>query len=101
HTTLLRIQNTRRPGKGAQVDPQMGCNPRGRARQSEATRFARSLQHRQWGMGGQRLPLGPDRVEPEGEGLAEPYPSARRSQSSAVRAPEVGEHDALEGARPC
>src|SRR5262249_19155282 len=37
----------------------------------------------------------------EGEGLAEPYPSARRSQSSAVRAPEVGEHDALEGARPC
>src|SRR5262249_14920936 len=36
-----------------------------------------------------------------GEGLAEPYPSARRSQSSAVRAPEVGEHDALEGARPC
>ena len=35
------------------------------------------------------------------KGLAEPYPSARRSQSSAVRAPEVGEHDALEGARPC
>src|SRR5262245_30794536 len=52
-------------------------------------------------MGGQRLPLEPDRGEPEGEGLAEPYPSARRSQSSAVRAPEVGEHDALEGARPC
>src|SRR5262249_37867663 len=48
-----------------------------------------------------RIPLGPDRGEPEGEGLAEPYPSARRSQSSAVRAPEVGEHDALEGARPC
>src|SRR5262245_27511001 len=52
-------------------------------------------------MGGQRLPLEPDRGEPEGEGLAEPYPSARRSQSFAVRAPEVGEHDALEGARPC
>src|SRR5499427_4979665 len=52
-------------------------------------------------MGGQRLPLGPDRGEPEGEGLAGPYPPARRSQSSAVRAPEVGEHDALEGARPC
>src|SRR5262245_25662155 len=52
-------------------------------------------------MGGQRLPLEPDRGEPEGEGLAEPYPSARRSLSSAVRAPEVGEHDALEGARPC
>src|SRR5262249_30399605 len=52
-------------------------------------------------MGGQRLPLAADRGEPEGEGLAEPYPPARRSQSSAVRAPEVGEHDALEGARPC
>ena len=47
------------------------------------------------------LPLGPDRGEPEGEGLAEPYPPARRTQSSAVRAPEVGEHEALEGARPC
>ena len=42
-----------------------------------------------------------DRGEPEGEGLAEPYPPARCTQSSAVRAPEVGEHDALEGARPC
>src|SRR5262245_16842019 len=52
-------------------------------------------------MGGQRLPLGADRGEPEGEGLAEPYPPARRSQSSTVRAPEVGEHDAREGARPC
>jgi IS5 family transposase len=28
-------------------------------------------------------------------------PPACRSQSSAVRAPGVGEHDALEGARPC
>src|SRR5712671_2372783 len=37
----------------------------------------------------------------EEKGLAEPYPPARRTQSSAVRAPEVGEHDALEGARPC
>src|SRR5262249_27223288 len=37
----------------------------------------------------------------EGEGLAEPYPPARCTQSSAVRAPEVDEHDALEGARPC
>ena len=27
--------------------------------------------------------------------------TARRTQSSADRAPEVGEHDALEGARPC
>src|SRR5262249_32781324 len=53
------------------------------------------------GVGGQRLPLGADRGEPEGEGLAEPYPPARCTQSSAVRAPEVGEHDALEGARPC
>src|SRR5215470_1760315 len=97
----LRLQEPPRRGQGAQADPQMGCNPRGRARQSEARRSARSLQHRQRGMGGQRLPLGPDRGEPEGEGLAEPYPSARRSQSSAVRAPEVGEHDALEGARPC
>src|SRR5262245_31242318 len=79
----------------------MGCDGRGRARQSEARRSARSLQHRQRGVGGQRLPLGPDRGEPEGEGLAEPYPPARRTQSSAVRAPEVGEHDALEGARPC
>src|SRR6516164_403806 len=41
------------------------------------------------------------RGEPEGEGLAEPYPPARCTQSSAVRAPEVGEHDALEGARRC
>src|SRR5215468_7147146 len=98
---LLRLQEPPRRGQGAQADPQMGCNRRGRARQSEARRSARSLQHRQWGMGGQRLPLGADRGEPEGEGLAEPYPPARRSQSSAVRAPEVGEHDALEGARPC
>src|SRR5262249_53040066 len=60
--------------------------PRGHARQSEARGSARSLQHRQWGMGGQRLPLGPDRGEPEGEGLAEPY---RRSQSSAVRCAPV------------
>src|SRR6516165_8811938 len=66
-----------------------------------ARRSARSLQHRQRGVGGQRLPLGADRGEPEGEGLAEPYPPARCTQSSAVRAPEVGEHDALEGARPC
>ena len=62
---------------------------------------ARSLQHRQGGLGGQRLPLGADRGGPEGEGLAEPYPPARRTRSSAVRAPEVGEHDALEGTRPC
>src|SRR6516225_10607457 len=98
---LLRLQEPPRRGQGAQADPQMGCNRRGRARQSEARRSARSLQHRQRGMGGPRLPLGPDRGEPEGEGLAEPYPPARRSQSSAVRAPEVGEHDALEGARLC
>ena len=38
---------------------------------------------------------------PEGEGLAEPYPPARRAKSSAVGAPEVGEYDALEGARAC
>src|SRR5262249_37766714 len=98
---LLRLQEPPRRGQGAQADPQMGCNPRGRARQSEARRSARSLQHRQRGMGGQRLPLGPDRGEPEGEGLAGPYPPARCTQSSAVRAPEVGEHGALEGARPC
>src|SRR6478672_1371015 len=98
---LLRLQEPCRRGQGAQADPQMGCDGRGRARQSEAGRCARSLQHRQGGLGGQRLPLGPDRGGPEGEGLAEPYPPARRTQSSAVRAPEVGEHDALEGARPC
>src|SRR3981081_1810108 len=79
----------------------MVCDGRGHARQSEAGRWARSLQHRQGGLGGQRLPLAPDRGGPEGEGLAEPYPPARRTQSSADRAPEVGEHDALEGARPC
>jgi Transposase domain (DUF772)/Transposase DDE domain len=72
-----------------------------RARQSEAGRYARSLQHRQGGLGGQRLPLGADRGGPEGEGLAEPYTPARRAQSSAVRAPEIGQHDPLEGARPC
>ena len=38
---------------------------------------------------------------PEGEGLAEPSPAARRTQPPAVRAPEGGEHDAREGARPC
>jgi len=43
--------------------------------------------------------LGADRGGPEGEGLAKPYPPACRTQSSAVRAPEVGEHDALEGPR--
>ena len=98
---LLRLQEPPRRGQGAQADPQMGCDGRGRARQSEAGRCARSLQHRQGGLGGQRLPLGADRGGPEGEGLAEPYPPARRAQSSAVGAPEVGEHDALEGARPC
>src|SRR6266516_4622047 len=35
----------------------MGCDGRGRARQSEAGRCARPLQHRQEGLGGQRLPL--------------------------------------------
>src|SRR6201993_507095 len=98
---LLRLQEPPRRGQGAQADPQMGCNRRGRARQSEARRSARSLQHRQRGVSGQRLPLGADRGEPEGEGLAEPYPPARRTKSSAVGAPEVGEHDAREGARPC
>jgi transposase len=87
--------------KGAQADPQMGCDGRGCARQSEAGRRARSLQHRQRGLGGQRLPLGGDRSPPEGEGVAEPHPPARRAQPSAVSAPEVGEHDAFEGARPC
>src|SRR6266404_8670085 len=79
----------------------MGCDGRIRARQPEAGRCARSLQHWQGGLGGQRLPLGADRGMPESEGLAEPYPPARRTRSTAVRAPEVGEHDALEGTRPC
>jgi transposase, IS5 family len=39
-------------------------------------------------------------VRADTEGLAEPYPPARRPQSSAVRASQVGEHDTLEGARP-
>src|SRR2546429_7932494 len=46
-------------------------------------------------------PLGADRGRPESEGLAEPYPPARRTRSTAVRGPEVGVHDALEGTRPC
>src|SRR5436309_3421372 len=79
----------------------MGCDGRIRARQPEAGRCARSLQHWQGGLGGQRLPLGADRGRPESEGLAEPYPPARRTKSSAVGAPEVGEHDALEGTRAC
>ena len=58
-----------------------------RARQPEARRCARSRQHRQGGVGRQRLPLGRDRGAPEGEGLEEPHPPARRTQSSAVRAP--------------
>src|SRR5260221_3745055 len=53
-------QEPPRRGQGAQADPQMGCDGRGRARQSEAGRCARSLQYRQWGLGGQRLPLGAD-----------------------------------------
>src|SRR5258708_29898126 len=97
---LLRLQEPPRRGQGAQADPQMGCDGRSRARQSEAGRCARSVQHRQGGLGGQRLPLGRDRGGPEGEALAEPHPPAGRTQSSAVRAPEDGEHDALEGARP-
>jgi hypothetical protein len=41
------------------------------------------------------------RGAPEGEGLAGPYPPARRTQQpSALRAPEVGEHDALEVRAP-
>ena len=36
-----------------------------------------------------------------GKGPAQPYPPARRTQSSTVRAPEVSEHHALEGARSC
>src|SRR5205823_5915412 len=56
----LGLQEPPRRGQGAQADPQMGCDGRGRARQSEAGRCARSLQYRQWGLGGQRLPLGAD-----------------------------------------
>src|SRR6266566_3204940 len=41
---LLRLQEPCRRGQGAQADPQMGCDGRGRARQSEAGRCARSLQ---------------------------------------------------------
>jgi hypothetical protein len=37
-----------------------------------------SIRKRQ-GLGGQRLPLSGDRSPPEGEGLAEPYPPARRT----------------------
>ena len=70
-------------------------------RQSNAGRKPYDTILKRQGLGGQRLPLAPDRGGPEGEGLAEPYPPARRTQLSAVRAPEVGEHDALEGARPC
>src|SRR5216110_1663258 len=70
-------QEPPRRGQGAQADPQMGCDGRGRARQSEAGRCARPLQHRQEGLGGQRLPLAPDRGGPEGEGPAESYPPAR------------------------
>src|SRR5260221_70862 len=98
---LLRLQEPSRRGQGAQADPQMGCDGRGRARQSEAGRCARSLQHRQGGLGGQRLPLGADLGGRRIIKKKEPNPPARRTQSSAVRAPEVGEHDALEGARPC
>src|SRR5438876_5720880 len=35
---LLRLQEPPRRGQGAQADPQMGCDGRGRARQSEAGR---------------------------------------------------------------
>src|SRR6266404_7010364 len=62
---LLRLQEPPRRGQGAQADPQMGCDGRSRARQSEAGRCARSVQHRQGGLGGQRLPLGRDRGRPE------------------------------------
>ena len=77
-------------GVDAQADPQMGCDGRGRARQSKAGRCARSLQHRQGSLGGQRLPLGADRGGPESEGLAEPYPPAaphaiNRCQSATSR----------------
>src|SRR5262249_2143879 len=57
---LLRLQEPPRRGQGAQADPQMGCDGRGRARQSEAGRCARSFQYRQGGLDGQRLPLGAD-----------------------------------------
>src|SRR5437588_9797658 len=53
-------QEPPRRGQGAQADPQMGCDGRIRARQPEAGRCARSLQYRQGGLGGQRLPLGAD-----------------------------------------
>src|SRR5439155_507219 len=43
----------------------------------------------------QECPEGQGRALDE-EGLAEPYPPSRRTKSSAVGAPEVGEHDALE-----
>src|ERR1700704_1633491 len=98
---LLWLQEPSRRGQGPQADPPMGSDGGSRPSQSEGGRGARSLEHRQGGLGAQRLPLAPDRGGPEGEGLAEPYPPARRTQSSADRAPEVGEHDALEGARPC
>src|SRR5262245_66253618 len=97
---LLRLQEPSRRGQGAQTDPQMGCNRRIRARQSEAGRRARSLQHWQGGVGGQRLPLGADRGPPEGEGVEEPYPAARSRTPCDVRAPEVGEHEGREEAWP-
>ena len=56
------------------------------ARQPEARRYSRCEQHRQGGVGRQRLSLGRDRGKLEGEGPEEPHPSARRAQSSAVGA---------------
>src|SRR5213078_2278085 len=55
---LLRLQEPPRRGQSAQADPQMGCDGRGRARQSEAGRCARSLQYRQGGLGAGKTPEG-------------------------------------------
>jgi IS5 family transposase len=57
---FLWLQEPPRRGQGAQADPQMGCDGRIRARQPKVGRCARSLQHWQGGLGGQRLPLGAD-----------------------------------------
>ena len=77
---LLRLQESPRRGQDALADG------RSRSRQSQAGRWTMcSISPTPArGLGGQRLPLGPDRGGPESEGLAEPYPPARRAPPSAA-----------------
>src|SRR6266849_2496167 len=72
---LLWLQEPHRRGQAAQDHSQVGCHRRLAARQPAARRHSGCEQHRQPGVGRQRLPLGRDRGQARGPGPEEPHPS--------------------------